>query len=56
MKLSAKYWLGMIAVLLLVMWLGARKLNADGIWYDEWWSLYIAGAEPFHVSHSVGDI
>jgi hypothetical protein len=56
MKLSAKYWLGMIAVLLLVTWLAARKLNADGIWYDEWWSLYIAGADTFHVSRSVGDI
>ncbi|MBI1278589.1 MAG: hypothetical protein GC179_10730 [Anaerolineaceae bacterium] len=56
MKLSAKYWLGIIAVLLLVMWLGARKLNADGIWYDEWFSLYIAGADTFHISRSVGDI
>lgn len=56
MKLSSKYWLGIIAVLLLVMWLGARKLNADGIWYDEWFSLYIAGADTFHVSRSIGDI
>ncbi len=56
MKLSSKYWPGIIAVLLLVMWLGARKLNADGLWYDEWWSLYIAGADSFHVSRSVGDI
>ncbi len=56
MKLSAKYWLGIILVLLLVTWLGARKLNADGVWYDEWWSLYLAGADVFHVSRSVGDI
>lgn len=56
MKLSVKYWAGIIGVLLLVTWLGARKLNADGIWYDEWWSLYIAGADTFHVSRSVGDI
>jgi hypothetical protein len=30
--------------LLWVMWIGSRNLNADGIWYDEWWSLYNAGA------------
>ena len=56
MKLSAKYWLGIIAILLLSAWLGARKLNANGIWFDEWWSLYVAGADVFHVSRSVGDI
>lgn len=56
MKLSAKYWLGIILVLLLSAWLGARKLNADGLWFDEWWSLYVAGADVFHVSRSVGDI
>lgn len=56
MKLSAKYWAGIIAVLLLVMGLGARKLNADGLWYDEWWSIYIAGADTFNVSRSPADI
>jgi uncharacterized membrane protein len=56
MKLPAKYWCGIIAVLLIAAWLGARKLNADGVWYDEWWSLYVAGADVFHVSRSVGDI
>ncbi|MCA0457024.1 MAG: hypothetical protein LCI00_23840 [Chloroflexi bacterium] len=56
MKLPAKYWLGIIAVLLLSMWLGARKLNADGVWYDEWWSLYIAGADVFNVPRAPADI
>lgn len=36
-----------IGLLLGMTWLGARELNADGIWYDEWWSLYIAGAPVF---------
>jgi hypothetical protein len=56
MKLAAKYWAGIVLLLLLVTWLGARKLNASGIWYDEWFSLYIAGADVFHVSRSLGDI
>lgn len=56
MRRSAKYWAGIIGVLLLVTWLGARKLNADGIWFDEWWSLYVAGADVFNVPRSVGDI
>jgi hypothetical protein len=29
--------------LLLVALLGARGLDADAIWYDEWWSVYYAG-------------
>src|SRR5258708_8832242 len=37
----------MIPVLLLTTWFGARKLNASGIWYDEWWSLYDSGASYF---------
>ena len=56
MKLSAKYWAGIVLLLLFVAWLGGRKLNADGVWFDEWWSLYVAGADVFHVSRSVGDI
>jgi uncharacterized membrane protein len=32
-----------IVVLLLVCWLGARGLDADAIWLDEYWSLYNAG-------------
>jgi hypothetical protein len=38
---------GMIGLLLLLTWLGARELAANGVWYDEWWSLYIAGAPMF---------
>lgn len=56
MRLSARYWYGMILLLLLVTWLGARKLNADGIWFDEWWSLYVSGADVFNLPRSPGDI
>jgi hypothetical protein len=56
MKLAAKYWAGLLVVLLLATGLGARKLDADGIWFDEWWSLYVAGADTFHVSRSVDAI
>jgi hypothetical protein len=40
-------WILVIPLLLLVAALGARHLNSDGIWYDEWWSLYNAGAPLF---------
>lgn len=33
-------------ILLLVAILGAAGLNADTIWYDEWWSIYNAGGVP----------
>ena len=57
MRLAKRYWLGWFVLLaLLVMGLGARKLGADGLWFDEWWSLYVSGADVFHVSRSVGDI
>jgi len=40
-KYAHRVW---IALALLVAALGMRGLNADAIWYDEWWSLYYAGA------------
>ncbi len=36
------HWL-LILLLLLTFWLGARALNTQAIWYDEYWSLYDAG-------------
>ncbi len=39
-------WL-VVFTLLLTTWLGARGLQVDSIWYDEWWSLYTAGADPY---------
>ncbi len=36
-------WLWVVPVLLLATWLGARNLNADTLWYDEFWSIYNAG-------------
>ncbi|MEO0563411.1 MAG: hypothetical protein AAF125_14980, partial [Chloroflexota bacterium] len=35
----------MVPVLLLTAFLGARGLFADALWYDEWWSVYYAGAD-----------
>ena len=40
-KLST--WGYLVPLLLLSFWLGARALNEQAIWYDEYWSLYYAG-------------
>lgn len=36
-----------VLLLLLAAWLGARSLNADAIWYDEYWSIYDAGGAHY---------
>ena len=56
MGLRTKYSFGVICLLLLVTWLGVRHLNCDGVWFDEWWSLYVAGADVFDLSRSPGEI
>src|SRR4051812_12025770 len=38
----------MLLLLLLVSWSGVRNLNINTIWYDEWYSLYYAGAAPHY--------
>ncbi len=40
-------WLWAIPVILLAAWLGARGLNADALWYDEWLSVYYAGGAQY---------
>ena len=40
-------WLWFVPIVLLMFWLGARSLNADSIWYDEYWSIYDSGGAPF---------
>ncbi|MBZ0282734.1 MAG: hypothetical protein K8L97_18475 [Anaerolineae bacterium] len=45
--MSPIYWLALLGLLLAVTWLGGRKLNADGVWFDEWWSWYAAGTSDF---------
>src|SRR5258706_14658918 len=40
-------WLLVIPVLLITTWFGARRINPNGIWYDEWWTLYTSGASYF---------
>ncbi len=34
-------------------WAGIRSLTIDSIWYDEWYSLYYAGAAPYYGPISV---
>ncbi len=47
-RLRAKHaWILLIPLLLLTTWLGARGLNADAIWFDEWWSIYHAGGAHY---------
>ncbi len=38
-----KGWWWVVPVLLLAAWLGARSLDADAIWYDEFFAIYNAG-------------
>jgi uncharacterized membrane protein len=38
--------LAVLVVLLVVCWTGTRSLTFNTIWYDEWYSLYYAGAAP----------
>jgi len=40
-------WMWLIPLLLLTTWLGARGLNSDPIWYDEYWSIYSAGGAHY---------
>lgn len=52
MRVARTTIFGVALILLLSAALGAFQLNADGIWFDEWWSLYVAGADVFNVSRA----
>ncbi len=41
------YLVPVVALLLFVGAIGAPHLNGDGLWLDEWWSRYSAGAPEF---------
>src|SRR5215216_3120094 len=45
--MKRRLWWWLIPLMLLVFWLGARGLNADPIWSDEYYSIYSAGLGPF---------
>ncbi len=40
-------WRWLVPLLLLTTWLGARGLDADAIWYDEYRSLFYAGGAEY---------
>jgi hypothetical protein len=42
---SHLFW--MVLLLLFASWIGARGLNADPIWIDEYWSIYNAGGAHY---------
>ncbi len=44
---------GILVLLLIFSWAGVRSLKVDTIWYDEWYSLYYAGAAPYYGPISV---
>lgn len=46
----------LIVILLLMTWAGARGLNADGFWSDEWYSMLTSGADRFGPAQSPLDI
>jgi hypothetical protein len=56
MKAPFKYWIFTLGLLLFVTWMGARRLNADGFWFDEWWALYNSGSSDFGSPSSPIDI
>ncbi|MBL8162128.1 MAG: glycosyltransferase family 39 protein [Anaerolineae bacterium] len=47
MQLNRVSWLWLLPALLLLFWLGARGLNADSFWFDEYWSVYNAGGAHY---------
>ncbi len=40
-------WFWLVVLLLFTAAVGARGLNADALWYDEYWSLYYAGGAQY---------
>jgi hypothetical protein len=47
-SLRRLHWLWLVPVLLTLAALASSRLNADPLWYDEWYSLYYAGAGPLY--------
>lgn len=53
------FLLWLIPLLLFTAWLGARGLNADALWFDEYWTLYYAGGAeygPTSLAETVGRV
>jgi len=46
-QFASRAWFWLVPLLLLTTWLGARWLNADAIWHDEYWSLFNAGGAQY---------
>ncbi len=40
-------WLWIVPLLLITTLLGTHRLDAEGLWYDEIWSVYVAGGSHF---------
>ncbi len=49
-------WLWLIPALLFMLWSGTYWLNRDAIWWDELWTLRIAGALPDQPAATLGDV
>ncbi len=47
-SLRRLHWLWLIPALLILTALASSRLDADPLWYDEWYSLYYAGAAPLY--------
>lgn len=46
-KIEVAFWLWLIPLLLLTTWMGARSLNADLLFVDEYWSVFKSGGAPY---------
>jgi hypothetical protein len=40
-------WIWLLPLLLLTAWMGTRGLDANAIWFDEYWSIYDAGGAQY---------
>jgi hypothetical protein len=48
-------WLAVVPLLWLVALMGVRGAGQDALWYDEWWSVYYAGAAVQYLDVSPAD-
>ncbi|MDZ4764471.1 MAG: glycosyltransferase family 39 protein [Chloroflexota bacterium] len=46
----------LIPIILFSFWLGARGLNADALWYDEWFSIFYADGDARYDGYSLTHI
>ncbi|MDX2138954.1 MAG: glycosyltransferase family 39 protein [Chloroflexota bacterium] len=54
--IQARWLFSTVGILLVVFALSVFQLNQDGVWFDEWWSLYNGGDPSFGAALSPAEI